>query len=389
MFEYQRSHRYFAQTGKGLEELARSELEELGAVDCQEDFRGVYFTASQEVLYRINYCGRIISRVLAPLASFPCPSDQVLYKKAEAIDWASIFPGQETKTFAIFPNVSDSSIKHSQFASLRLKDAIADYLRKKYGKRPDVDTEEPDVWINLNIRKDKAVISLDTSGGSLHRRGYRKETVPAPIQETLAAAVIRISGWPGPDDEIKPLLDPMCGSGTLLSEALMVYCRIPAGFKRNTFGFFHLPDFDFNLWKEVKKTCDSRIREYPQGEGARLIKGSDISLQAVQASLRNLKEIPGGFRVPVQRRDFRDIRKAENHVIITNPPYGVRMNEIENLQALFKELGDFLKQRCQGSTAYILVGNKELSKNIGLKISRRVPLFNGPLEIRLVKVEAY
>lgn len=387
MFEYQQSHRYFAQAGRGLEELAQSELEELGAKDCQEGFRGVYFNASQETLYRVNYCGRIISRVLAPLVSFPCPSDQVLYKKAQAVDWASIFPVE--KTFAIFSSVSDSCIKHSQFAALRLKDAIADYFRKKYGWRPDVNPEEPDVWLNLNIRKDQAVISLDTSGGSLHRRGYRKETVAAPIQETLAAAVIRISGWPGPDDEIKPLLDPMCGSGTLLSEALMVYCRIPAGFKRGTFGFFHLPDFDFNLWRKVKNACDGRIREYPQGGGGRLIKGSDISLQAVEASLRNLKEIPGGFRIPVQRRDFRDIRKAENHVIITNPPYGVRTGDMENLQVLFKDLGDFLKQRCLGSTAYILVGDKELSRHIGLKISRRIPLYNGPLEIRLVKVEAY
>jgi putative N6-adenine-specific DNA methylase len=311
----------------------------------------------------------------------------VLYKKAQAVDWASIFPVQ--KTFAIFSSVSDSRIKHSQFASLRLKDAIADYFRKKYGRRPDVNPEEPDVWLNLNIRKDQAVISLDTSGGSLHRRGYRKATVAAPIQETLAAAVIRICGWPGQDNEIKPLLDPMCGSGTLLSEALMVYCNIPSGFKRGTFGFFHLPDFDFNLWREVKNTCARRIREYPQGEGARLIKGSDISLQAVEAALRNLKEIPNGFRIPVQRKDFRDIRKAENHVIITNPPYGVRMSDMENLQVLFKDMGDFLKQRCQGSTAYILVGNKELSKHIGLKISRRIPLFNGPLEIRLIKIDAY
>lgn len=387
MFEYQQSHRYFAQAGRGLEELAQSELEELGAEECKEGFCGVYFNASKETLYRINYCSRIISRVLAPLVSFHCPSDQVLYKKAQAVDWASIFPVQ--KTFAIFSSVSDSRIKHSQFASLRLKDAIADYFRKKYGRRPDVNPEEPDVWLNLNIRKDQAVISLDTSGGSLHRRGYRKATVAAPIQETLAAAVIRICGWPGQDNEIKPLLDPMCGSGTLLSEALMVYCNIPSGFKRGTFGFFHLPDFDFNLWREVKNTCDRRIREYPQGEGARLIKGSDISLQAVEAALRNLKEIPNGFRIPVQRKDFRDIRKAENHIIITNPPYGVRMSDMENLQVLFKDMGDFLKQRCQGSTAYILVGNKELSKHIGLKISRRIPLFNGPLEIRLIKIDAY
>jgi putative N6-adenine-specific DNA methylase len=385
MFEYQKNHRYFAQTGKGLEELAQNELEELGAFNCKQGFCGVYFEAALENLYRINYCSRIITRVLAPLVSFPCSSDQVLYKKGQTLDWGTIFPVE--KTFAIFSSVSDSHIKHSQYASLRLKDAIADYFRKKYGRRPDVNPENPDVWLNLNIRNDRAIISLDTSGSSLHRRGYRKAKVEAPIQETLAAAVIRISGWPGQDDDIKPLLDPMCGSGTFLSEALMTYCRIPSGFKRHTFGFFHLPDFDFKLWKEVKNSCDRNIREYPQG--ARLIKGSDISLQAVEAALQNLKEIPGGFRIPVQRKDFHDIRKAENHIIISNPPYGVRMSDMDNLQVLFKDFGDFLKQRCQGSTAYILVGNKELSKHIGLKISRRIPLYNGPLEIRLIKVDAY
>ncbi|MCP5106513.1 MAG: class I SAM-dependent RNA methyltransferase [bacterium] len=386
MFEFEEKERYFAQTGRGLEPLARTELEELGAVNCSEGYRGVYFGASLETMYRINYCARLITRVLAPLISFKCHSDKVLYKKAYDIPWSEILSIE--KTFAVFAAVANSNIKHSQFAGLRLKDAVADYFRKQFGKRPNVDTENPDVWLNVNIHNDRAVISLDTSGGSLHRRGYRKATVTAPAQETLAAAMIRLSGWPqgvGEDRETPPLLDPMCGSGTILAEALMAYCRIPAAFKRERFGFFHLPGFDFKSWADVKSECDRRIRECPSG----LISGSDISKDAVEASVLNLKEIPGGYRIPVRRRDFREIRKAENHIIVTNPPYGVRMSEREKLQVLFKEMGDFLKQRCVGSTAYILAGSKELSKHLGLRISRRTPLFNGPLEVRLIKVDAY
>lgn len=386
MFEYQEKAPYYAQTGKGLEPLARAELEELKAANCKEGYRGVYFEAPEETLYRINYCSRIITRVLAPLISFPCPSDNELYKKAYTVEWSKIFSVK--KTFAVFANVSDSNIKHSQFASLRLKDAIVDYFRKKHGSRPDVDPGEPDVWLNLNIRNNRAVISLDTSGGSLHRRGYRKVGVEAPLQETLAAAILRICGWPGQDKETIPLLDPMCGSGTFLAEALMTYCRIPAAFKRETFGFFHLPGFDRSLWLDVKNACDRRIREFSHTHRD-LIKGSDISPKAVEAAIENLKQIPAGFRIPVRRRDFRKINKAENHMIITNPPYGVRQGETAKLQVLFKELGDFLKQRCKGSTAYVLAGSKELSKHLGLRISQRIPLYNGPLEVRLIKVEVY
>ncbi|MCP5107607.1 MAG: class I SAM-dependent RNA methyltransferase, partial [bacterium] len=188
------------------------------------------------VLYKINYCSRILQRVLAPLVSFPCPGHHVLYKKAYHFQWSDIL--RLDRTFAIQANVSHSEITHSRFAAQRLKDAIVDYFRKKYGKRPDVNPRDPHILLNLNIRENQAVISMDTSGQSLHRRGYRISSVTAPMQETVAAAVIRLSGWKGE----KPLLDPMCGSGTLLAEALMMYCNIPPGFKRKRdgFGFFYL-----------------------------------------------------------------------------------------------------------------------------------------------------
>jgi putative N6-adenine-specific DNA methylase len=392
MFKYQQDHRFFAQSQRRLEPIAQEELEELGAMECTSSYCGVYFTAAPEVLYKINYCARTISRVLAPLIRFSCSSEQVLYKKAYDFQWSELF--SLNQTFAIDANVSSSGITHSRFASLRLKDAIVDYFRKKYDKRPDVNTTHPDIRLNLNICENRAVISLDTSGKSLHRRGYRMASVAAPMQETLAAAILRISGWQGN----KPMLDPMCGSGTLLAEALLKYCRIPSGFKRNVsnFGFQHMPDFQPQTWKRIKHSIDKNIREYESQYPKELITGSDIDKKAVQTARINLKEIPGGSRVSIYHRDFRSIGKTENHMIITNPPYGIRNpigagtnSEDDGEASFYRDLGNFLKQQCQGSTAYILCGDKALVKYIGLKISRRIPLYNGPLDSRLVKIEVY
>jgi putative N6-adenine-specific DNA methylase len=380
-YQYQETRVFFAQTQRLLEPVAREELEELGAQQCKESFCGVYFEASPSLLPRVLYLARTINRVLAPLVTFSCPSEERLYRTAYDFPWFDLFG--LSKSFAVFCNVSDSQIKHSRFAALRLKDAIADHFRKKYGKRPNVDPKEPDVRFNLKIQEDRAVISLDLSGQSLHRRGYRTASVIAPVQETLAAAIVRLSGWQGE----KPLLDPMAGSGTILAEALMKYSRIPAGFKRHTFGFAHLPDFDPKAWEKIKRECDAKIHPCPQ----RLIKGSDSDHSAVDAALKNLKQIPGGSQIPIHCLDFRDLQGTEDHVIITNPPYGVRLDhgEQEKLQELYRQLGDFLKKQCRGSTAYILCGDKELSKHIGLKVSRRIPLYNGPIETRLVKIEVY
>ena len=380
-YQYQVSHRYFAQTQRLLEPIARDELEELGAQRCAEAYCGVYFEADPVVLYNIIYCVRTVNRVLAPLVSFPCPSEKVLYKHAYDFPWHGFFGLK--KTFAVTANVANSRINHSHFAALRVKDAIVDRFRRELGKRPDVNPSEPDLLFNLNINENKAVISLDVSGVSLHRRGYRKESVAAPLQESLAAAIIRISGWAGE----KPLLDPMCGSGTFLAEALMKYSNIPAGFKRDSFGLFHLPDFDRSSWKNIKFACDKNMRVCPNG----LISGSDIDPIAVKAATDNLKNLPHSSQISILQRDFRDIPNAEGHTIIINPPYGFRLapGDEEELQALYRHIGDFLKKKCTGSTAYILCGEKELTKHIGLKISRRIPLYNGPIEARLVKIELY
>ena len=240
MFSYQKSGRYFAQVAQGLEDMGRKELQKLGAQEIKSAFKGFYFSADKATLYRLNYCSRFLSRILAPLIRFDCHSDKYLYKTASKINWQSLI--ELKNTFAVRANVSHSKITHSQFAALRLKDAIVDAFRKNTGKRPNVDTREPDILFNLHIQNNKATIYLDTSGASLHRRAYRQKSIAAPMQEIVAAAIISLSGWNGS----RPLLDPMCGSGTLLCEAMMHYCRIPAGFLRNKFGFTALPDFDEN-----------------------------------------------------------------------------------------------------------------------------------------------
>jgi len=231
-YQYQKDCRYFAQVADGLKKAGAEELSEIGAKDVSPEFSGIHFRADKSTLYRINYLSRFISRCLAPLKSFACSDTDTLYQKAKQIGWEDFFT--EGRTFAVSGNVSNSAITHSKYAALRLKDAVADYFKEKTGLRPDVSVRDPDILLNLYIRNDKAVISLDTSGGALHRRGYREETVTAPMQETVAAAIIRYSEWDGS----VTLYDPLCGSGTLLCEALMQYSNIPSGIFRNRFGFF-------------------------------------------------------------------------------------------------------------------------------------------------------
>lgn len=379
MFDYQRDGRFFAQAARGIEEIAKAELEELGCRDVEMADSGLHFRHDAAGLYRVNYCSRLVSRVLAPLASFPCFSEQALYDAARALSWEGLLAPE--KTFAVFAHVRESRIRHSQFAALRLKDAVADYFRDRCGRRPDVDTDHPDLWLHLSVRNDRAVVSVDTSNGSLHRRGYRTQSVPAPLQETLAAAMVRLSGWQGE----RPLVDPMCGSGTILAEAYLHYCRVPSGFKRERFGFEALPDFSPPLWADVRRQGEAGRRPLPDG----LIRGSDLDRQAVSAARENLREIPGTRGVAVERKDFHDLAEIANATIVCNPPYGVRFGEREKALALAKEFGDFLKQRCRGSTAYVLCGSQEMVKAVGLKPTRRFVLFNGPLECRLLKIEIY
>lgn len=378
-FEYQQTNRFFAQIAGGLEPLGAEELAQLGADQIETIFRGIHFRAAADVLYRINYGARCLTRILAPLLTFPCSNPQQLYEGAKSINWSSLLSVDET--FAIFANVSHSRISHSQFAALRVKDAIVDFFRENVGERPRVEKIDPDVWIGLHIEYDRATISLDTSGGSLHRRGYRQASVEAPMQETVAAAIIRYAEWNG----ATPIYDPMCGSGTLLCEALMDYCRIPAGYLRRRFGFQRLPDFQPAVWQAVKNSADGQMRPIPDG----LISGSDISAQAINAAATNLCTLPYGKGIQLSVTDFNEIDSLKERIILCNPPYGIRIGEKKNLGQLYKTLGDFLKQRCRGSAAFIYFGNREMLKFIGLKPSWKKPLNNGGLDGRLAKFELY
>lgn len=373
---YQREGRFSAQVPGGFEELAAEELTALGAQDVTPELRVVHFCSDLAGLYRINYCARLIVRVLAPLVSFPCNDRTDLYRQGRSIDWEEFFSVDQT--FAIMANASGNpNIRHPNFAALCLKDAVADHFRDRFGRRPDVNSSEPDLWLNVHVLNKRCTISLDTSGSSLHRRGYRAVTVTAPMQETLAAAMIKLSGWNGE----RPLYDPMCGSGTLLCEALMHYCRIPTGYLRPTYGFRRLPDFDTKLWKAVKKEADGAIRPLPHG----LIAGSDISAEAVAAAKANCRMLPHGDNVRAMRQDFNTIDTLANRVILCNPPYGLRLGSEADLGAFYKSFGDFLKHRCANSEAYLYFGNRELLKSIGLRPAWKKALKNAELDGRVAK----
>ncbi len=379
MYIYQESDRYFAQAADDVKDIAEEELRELGASDISHGYRGLHFTADPRTLYAINYHSRLISRVLAPLVSFNCHSDRYLYKKSMEVHWEDFLDA--SKTFAVFASVSHSRINHSKFAALRLKDAVVDYFRERTGERPSIDRREPDLWLNLHIENNQAAISLDTSGGSLHRRGYRKDSVKAPMIETLAAAIIRHSGWDG----ATPLYDPFCGSGTILCEALMHAAKMPSAFLRRQFGFQRLPDFQPEIWKQVESEALKGIIDLPEG----LISGSDMSDEAVRTSVDNCLAIDRNKRIRLEQRDIFEIDELENRVIVCNPPYGIRMGGSKDLSSFYKEFGDFLKQRCSGSTAYIYFGDRKYIKSIGLRTSWKKALTNGGLDGRLAKIELY
>ncbi len=380
MYLYQQRRRFYAQTAAGVEELAAEELKRLGAKRVQPGKRGLIFSADPEVLCRVNYRARLISRVLAPLAEFPASTPEQLYLGAKKIDWTRLMTLDQT--FAIFANVYRSQVSHSKYAALKVKDCVADMFRARYyGKRPDVDTQDPDLSIGVHILDDMATIFLDCSGGSLHRRGYRMDAVEAPMQETLAAAILDIAKWDGK----RPLYDPMCGSGTFLAEAWLKAGNIPAGCLRKKWGFQMLPDHDRRTWIKVKLEEDNAIRTVRGGH----IRGSDINPAAVEMTRHNVARIPTGDELRVRTMDYRDIDAIENSVIICNPPYGVRMQPNADMKGFMREFGDFLKQKCKGSDAFIYVGDKELAGELGLKPAFRLPLMNGGLDGRLMKFELY
>jgi putative N6-adenine-specific DNA methylase len=376
MYDYQKNRTFTAQVADGIEDLARTELEELGAADVETGFRFVRFKADDPALCRIVYRSRLVTRVLAPLARFRCLTDKALYSGARDVRWSD-FMTPDT-TFAVFANVSKSAIGHSQYAALKLKDAVADWFRDRTGSRPSVDPREPDVWLHLHVHEDTATVSLDVSGGSMHRRGYRVRSIDAPMAETVAAAMIRMSGWDGTTS----LIDPMCGSGTILCEALMHAANLPAGLLRKGFGFLRLPDFHGSVWERERL-------DMPTGEFETNLRGGDVDPVAVEATRTNLSRLPGGDEVIVGRKDFFERRDLARTTIVCNPPYGIRLGRDEDMGDWFRRFGDHLKRHCRESVAYVYFGERALLKRIGLRPEWKKPLRNGGLDGRLAKFVMY
>lgn len=369
----------FAAVPRGAEEVAALELEALGISGARAGKGGVAFATNREGLYRANLWLRTASRVLVQLAVFPCSNPAELYAGVHAITWLELIT--PSMTLAVDCSLRDSALTHSGFVALKTKDAIVDRIREACGSRPNVNTTTPDVRINVHLHKNVCTVSLDSSGESLDRRGYRLERNEAPLRETLAAAIVALTGWDG----AVPLVDPMCGSGTIPVEAALLAARIPPGLQRS-FGFQSWLDFDGRLWDRLLKEAESGIQKLPVG----LITGYDQDSRALVLAARNAAK--AGFEG--QLHFFHAALEAfqpegDKGVVIINPPYGMRMGEEDDLRELYCQIGDIMKKRCRGWTGYVLTGNLELAKYIGLKASRRFVLFNGPIECRLLKYELY
>lgn len=380
MLAYQESGHYFVQVPRGVEDLASQELEWLGVRPLQRVPGGLHVESDRAGLYRMNYGSRLAVHVFAPLISFTCRREGDLYDAARSLDWPSLM--RLDQTFAVSANVSGHpELRHSRYAALRVKDALADAFRDATGVRPSVRTENPDVAFHLHLRRQDAVLYQDTSGGSLHRRGYRRVSVAAPMQETLAAAILALSGWNGE----RPLYDPMCGSGTLLCEALLRAARIPPGYLRARFGFEQLPDYEPTLWQRIRQDLDGHIQAPPAG----LLAGGDLDPEAVAAARANLDALPHGARVAVRVQDVADWEGLDRGVVVCNPPYGIRLGKRHEAMQTWKALGSALKRRAAGSEAYLYAGEPELVRSTGLRPDWTRLLYNGGLEGVLARFQLY
>jgi len=395
MYEYQKNQKYFAQVTGSLEKYAAIELEILGTKVLSESHRGLRFSCDKETLYKVVYCSRLIQRVLAPLLSMQCHSEKYLYQQAfHNIDWTNLFSLEQC--FSIITNVNNSNIQNSLYAGQILKDAICDKFKQKYGKRPNFKPKDGDVVINLYINDNWATISYDVFGISLHKRGYRKESTAAPLQETIAAAIVQIintqnnlkklslSSAPTNSNRrsVTPIFDIMCGSGTILAEALMAHCDIPAGYLRNDNTIKYMPDYDDKLWEKVKKNENNKIKPLDK----HILFGSDISKECIEITKTNLKNLPYYENIVLETSPFQNLSLIKNRIIVCNPPYGIRMGNTNDIKKLYNDLGDFLKQKCTSSIAYILCGKPDLLPELRLRIHSKKTLKNGDIDTKLAKV---
>lgn len=371
---------YFATVARSLESIAAAEIESLGAKEVRPDFTGVHFIGDKATLYRVNLWARTIFRVLVPLREFYCPNSNILYQEVQKIFWGEYL--QSHQTLAVNCTGSNQKLNHTHYTALQVKNAIVDQQRRESGQRSTIDAKNPDVLVNVHIKQDRCILSLDSSGASLHRRGYRQAMGSAPLKETLAAALLDMAQW----DATLPFLDPLCGSGTLPLEAGLKALNIAPGLFRQKFGFESFPDFDRQLWQMMlTEAKNSRIDELKAP-----IWGSDRDADVLTQAYGNAVRCGIEHQIQFTQTELASIEApADSGMIICNPPYGERLGEAQELGALYKTLGDIFKQRFKGWTAFILTGNKELAKKVGLKASRRIPVYNGAIPCTLLKYELY
>jgi len=373
------NYQMIAKTLFGFEPLLEKELKDLGAMDVKKGVRNVSFKGDKGFMYKANLCLRTAIKILKPIKSFKAYNEEDLYKKIYSIEWDQYMNAADT--LAIDATVHSQKFTHSKFISLKSKDAIVDYFRDKTGRRPDVDLQFPHLRINIHIEDLNCTVSLDSSGQSLHKRGYKTATNIAPINEVLAAGMLLMSGWDGRSD----FLDPMCGSGTILAEAAMIACNIPPNLNKKEFGFEKWKDWDVELFEKIEESALNKIRGFEHK-----IIGYDKAPSAVAKAKANIENANLDEFVTIEQNDFFTTEKyTDKHLhMVFNPPYGERL-ELLNLEEFYKNIGDTLKQSYPGTQSWFIVSNLDAIKNVGLRPSRKIKLYNGKLESRLLKYEIY
>lgn len=368
---------YIVKTMAGLEEVLATEIKAIG-VEPTVLKRAVRFDGELEHLYRANFELRTAIRVLQPVSVFHARTEDELYRKVGAVDWSEYMKLEDT--LAVDAAVNSNYFRHSKYVALKTKDAIVDQFRHNTGRRPDVDINNPKLRINVHIGDDTVTLALDSSGASLHKRGYRLETLEAPINEVLAAGMILLSGWQRDSN----FIDPMCGSGTLLIEAAMYAMHLPPQWQRNQFGFMSWSNFDRALWEKVKAEALAKKQPFEYQ-----LLGFDKDFKALSVSRRNAMSAGLEEKLEFQRSAFQRLTPPPGPgMVVMNPPYDERLG-IDDVKQFYKEIGDRLKQAFSGYQAWIICSNPEAVKSIGLRSSRKYVLFNGPLECRYLGFDLY
>jgi putative N6-adenine-specific DNA methylase len=367
-----------AKTLFGFEPILAKELRNLGAMDIKEGIRNVRFSGDIGFMYKANLCLRTAIKILKPFKTFKVTSEDDLYREVKDIAWEDFM--EYNDTLAIDATIHSEKFTHSKYIAQKTKDAIVDRFREKFGQRPDVDLDFPTLRVNVHIEKEICNISLDSSGQSLHKRGYKTATNIAPINEVLAAGLLLLSGWDGQCD----FMDPMCGSGTILIEAAMIACNIPPNLNRKEFAFEKWKDWDVDLFEKVEESVLKRVRDFHF-----TISGYDTAPSAVNKAIDNVENANLSEFIKVTQQDFFESEKqTERHLhMVFNPPYGERLDI--DMPVFYKKIGDTLKQNYPGTEAWFITSNLEAIKHVGLRPSRKIKIFNGALEAKFLKYDIY